>query len=121
MSFGNSFYTGEAPSEKKAQSINAKQALSVAQETLDLPVSKISDSSVEDLDGEVTIKGVSGVEEDPQAKLMYFVKPDGELALTWRVTSISEEAAFTSYVDVENGDGKLVGVFNHDSHFTYEV
>ena len=81
----------------------------------------MSESSLAGDDEVVTIKGVSGVERDPEANLVYFVKPDGELALTWRVKSVSDDAAITSYVDIDAEDGKLVGVVDHDSHFTYQV
>lgn len=121
LSFGNSFFTGKVPSAKSSKNVDAKQALVVAQEGLDLRLTKISESSLEGNDDTATIKGVSGVERDPEANLLYFVKPDGKLALTWKVKAFSEDAAFTSYVDVETDDGKLVGVINHDSHFTYQV
>lgn len=34
-----------------------------------------------------TLKGTSGAVSDPEARLVYFVKDDGTLTLTWRVES----------------------------------
>ncbi len=71
---------------------------------LDLPV--IGEATAE-ATGETmtfTLKGTSGAQKDPEARLMYFVKSTGELALTWRVETDVLDNWLLSYVDANTNE-----------------
>ena len=65
------------------------------------------------------VKGVGGVEKDPQAKPVYFMKENGDLALVWRVETDTKDNWLQSYVDKETKD--IYGVVDWVSDATYEV
>lgn len=92
-------------------------------DTLSLPVSK-ADAAVQDsgvtTQGPHTITGTTGAQEDPRAELVYFVKQDGSLALTWRVETRMEDEWLFSYVDAED-ESAVLGVVDFISFATYEV
>jgi extracellular elastinolytic metalloproteinase len=121
LSYGNSLYHGDIPTEFGSNSINAVEALDVVRSILELPLTAQGEATSEDDDGRVIIKGIEGAKEDPEAQLIYFVKPDGELTLTWKVKTRVQDTSFTSYVDAANGNAELVGVLDHMSHATYQV
>jgi extracellular elastinolytic metalloproteinase len=64
--------------------------------------------------------GTSGAVKDPEAKLVYFVKPDGGLALTWRVETDIYSNWLLSYVDAATGE-TIHGVVDWSADATYEV
>lgn len=67
-----------------------------------------------------TITGTTGAQQDPEAELVYFIKQDSGLALTWRVeTKLEDEWLFT-YVDAED-EAAVLGVIDFISFATYEV
>jgi extracellular elastinolytic metalloproteinase len=45
------------------------------------------------------LKGTSGAVSDPEAKLVYLVKEDGTLVLTWRVETDIMDNWLLTYVD----------------------
>lgn len=67
-----------------------------------------------------TITGTTGAQQDPEAELVYFIKRDGSLALTWRVETKLEDEWLFSYVDAEN-ESAVLGVIDFISFATYEV
>lgn len=96
------------------------QALAGATKVLELPVT--GEASAEAADGtEVyTLKGTSGAQKDPEARLVYFVKSDGSLALTWRVETDVLDNWLLSYVDA-NTNEEIHGVVDYVAEATYLV
>lgn len=118
FSYGNSFYTGPVPETsplKKRDSQDPVAALSGASSTLQLGVS--SDGATAEATDRIetyTIKGSSGAEFDPEARLVYLVRDDGTLALTWRVeTDVSSDWLLT-YVNAD-APSEVHGVVNYVS------
>jgi len=95
-------------------------ALGGAAKVLQLPVT--GDATAEKVDGEekYTLKGTSGAVSDPEARLMYFAKEDGSLALTWRVETDVDSNWLLSYVDAQNND-LVHGVVDYVAHATFQV
>lgn len=96
-------------------------ALKAAVNTLGLPV-EANDASAEATgENTYTFKQTSGAVSDPEARLVYFSKADGSVALTWRVeTDISENWLLT-YVNA-NDANHILGVVDYASDFaTMEV
>lgn len=123
FSYGNSFFTGDIPTEsplKKRDFSDPSQALTGATKILQLPVT--GESSAEAIDGTETyvLKGTSGAMKDPEARLVYFVKPDGTLALTWRVETDILDNWLLSYVDA-NTNEEVHGVVDYVAEATYLV
>lgn len=116
FSHGNSFFTGTVPETSPLQKRAFKDsltALSGANSILQLGVS-FDEASVVATDRIETYKitGTSGVQSDPEARLVYFVQGDGTLALTWRVeTDIGNDWLLT-YVDAETAT-QIHGVVNY--------
>lgn len=88
-------------------------ALSAANSILQLDV-KTEGATAEAKDGVETynIAGTSGAQSDPEARLLYFVKDDGTLALTWRVETDISSDWLLSYVDAVTTE-KVYGVVNY--------
>lgn len=74
-------------------------------------------------DGEVFVfEGTSGTTEDPEARLVYVVKPDGELGLAWHVKTRSEDDYLVTYVDATvESDPEIFGVVDYINRIGYEV
>lgn len=125
FSFGNSFFTGDIPVETpllKRSLLDPLEALDVASNALQLAVYKDTSAEAIKETESYKIKGVSGITQDPEATLVYFVKSDDSLALTWRVETKTSEDWVVSYVDAEaEAESKVVGLVNYISHATYEV
>ncbi|KAI1964686.1 hypothetical protein LOZ58_001373 [Ophidiomyces ophidiicola] len=122
FSFGNSFYTGKAPSPLvKRDRADPVQALKEACKTLQIPV-KTEKASAQAVKGSesVVFKGTSGALSEPKAKLVYLVKSDGNLALTWRVETDIGDNWLLSYVDAKDGK-KVHNVVDYVSEATYSV
>ncbi|OTB09393.1 hypothetical protein M426DRAFT_18039 [Hypoxylon sp. CI-4A] len=123
FSYGNSFFAGAIPEEnplgKRAFS-EPTQALSGATKLLELPVT--GDASAESAEGTETyvLKGTSGAQKDPEARLVYFVKSDGNLALTWRVETDILDNWLLSYVDA-NTNEEIHGVVDYVAEASYLV
>lgn len=116
FSHGNSFYTGAVPEAsplKKRDFQDSIAALNGANSILQLGVTADT-AAVEATDRieTYTITGTSGVQSDPEARLVYFVQADGTLALTWRVeTDIGNDWLLT-YVNAETST-QIHGVVNY--------
>jgi extracellular elastinolytic metalloproteinase len=67
-----------------------------------------------------TLKGTKGAEKDPEARLVYFVKSNGELALTWRVETDILDNWLLSYVDA-NTNEEIHGVVDWVQDATFKV
>lgn len=123
FSFGNSFFKGEIPEEsplvKRAFS-DPVQALTGATKVLELPVTGEATAEALDRVETYSLKGTSGAQEDPEARLVYFVKPDGTLALTWRVETDVLDDWLLTYVDASSNE-EVHGVVNYVAEATYEV
>lgn len=123
FSYGNSFYTGDIPAEsplvKRAFS-DPTQALSGATKVLQLPVT--GEATAEALENVETysLKGTSGAQEDPEARLVYYAKADGSLALTWRVETDVLDDWLLTYVDASSNE-EIHGVINYVADATYKV
>ena len=98
---------------KKRAFKDSISALNAANSILQLDV-KTEGATAEAQDGVETYKitGTSGAQADPEARLLYFVKDDGTLALTWRVETDISSDWLLSYVDAEATD-KVHGVVNY--------
>ena len=123
FSYGNSFYTGEIPKNSpldKRSFSDPTTALSGATQVLQLPIT--GEATAEPLDRIETysLEGTSGAQEDPEARLVYFVKSDGNLALTWRVETDVLDDWLLSYVDASSNE-EIHGVVNYVADATYEV
>lgn len=124
FSFGGSFFEGEIPELSPLQKrdvVEPVEALKTASNILQLPVEADSASAEpEDEDEAYVIKGTSGAEKDPKAKLMYLQTPEGQLRLVWRVeTDISSNWLLT-YVDA-NSNEEVHGVVDWAADASYSV
>ncbi|KAK6209242.1 hypothetical protein LQW54_006454 [Pestalotiopsis sp. IQ-011] len=123
FSFGNNFYTGEIPAESplgKRDFVDPVAALNGATSILDLPVT--GEAAAESVEGTEAYKltGTSGAQEDPEARLMYYVKQDGTLVLTWRVETDILDNWLLTYVDAETND-VVHGVVDYVAEASYLV
>lgn len=118
FSFGNNFFTGEIPAVSPLTKRDFKDPVAGfngAKEILQLPVEAVNPSAEAKEGTEVyTIKGTSGAVSDPEAKLVYLVKGDGSLSLTWRVETDIMPNWLLTYVDAENA-GEVHGVVDYTS------
>lgn len=121
LSYGSSLFRGDIPTEVDSKSLTAVQALDVLRSGLELPITVNEEVTPEDDADLLIIKGVQGAKEDPRAELVYFIKPNGDLALAWKVKTRVQDTSFTSYVDAGIENGELVGVVDHISRATYQV
>ncbi|KAH7401020.1 extracellular metallo proteinase 1 [Phaeosphaeria sp. MPI-PUGE-AT-0046c] len=123
FSYGNSFYTGPIPSNPltKRDFSDPVDALKAAKGTLQLPI-EAEKASAEPTEGKetFTLKNTSGAVKDPEAKLMYLVKEDGSLALTWRVETDIMSNWLLTYVDAATNE-KVHGVVDYSADATYQV
>ena len=124
FSFSNSFYAGEVPAQapiQKRSLLDLREALDTVIDTFSLPIETDSVVTVASQGVESQlITGTTGAKEDPKLKLVYFIKRDGDLALTWSVETRLEEQYLLSYVDAETDSGVL-GMIDFVSFATYEV
>ncbi|KFY36533.1 hypothetical protein V494_05022 [Pseudogymnoascus sp. VKM F-4513 (FW-928)] len=123
FSFGNSFFTGEVPSENplvKRGQVDAIAALKGASNVLGLKIdAETAKAKAEEALEHYIIEGTTGAHQDPKARLVYFQKEDG-LSLTWRVETDLRENWLLSYVEA-NGASEVFGVVNYVSDATYQV
>ncbi|KAI0968120.1 extracellular elastinolytic metallo proteinase [Xylaria arbuscula] len=123
FSYGNSFYQGEIPADsplRKRDFSEATQALEKATSILDIPVEGKATAEATGETETFTLKGTSGAQKDPEARLMYFVKSDGELALTWRVETDVLDNWLLSYVDAKTNE-EIHGVVDWVQDATLKV
>jgi extracellular elastinolytic metalloproteinase len=95
--------------------------LKAANSLLELSI-KADDVSAEATEGKetFTLKGTSGAVKDPEAKLVYLVKADGSLALTWRVETDIMSNWLLTYVDAATNK-EIHGVVDYSADATYQV
>ncbi|KAI0391846.1 extracellular elastinolytic metallo proteinase [Xylariaceae sp. FL0594] len=123
FSYGNSFYQGEIPKENpvhKRAFGAATAALEKATSELLLPVTGKATAVPTKDANTFTLKGTKGAEKDPEARLVYLVKPTGELALTWRVETDILDNWLLSYVDAKTMK-EIHGVVDWVQDATFKV
>ncbi|PYH29079.1 extracellular metalloproteinase [Aspergillus neoniger CBS 115656] len=122
LSFGHSFFTGALPSSylDNPNLSSPVAALRGARDALQLPLT-IDNVSTEAANGlnEYIFRQAAGAVSDPKAKLVYLVKPDGTLALTWRVETDMYEHWLLTYIDAETTT--VHGVVDYVADATYQV
>jgi extracellular elastinolytic metalloproteinase len=124
FSFGNNFFTGQIPTENplhKRAFQDPSAALRVASNTLQLDVNTASASAQAVPDAVETFKltGTTGTAKEPEARLVYLVKGDGSLVLTWRLETKLSNHWLLTYVD--SNSETVHGVVNWVQEATYEV
>lgn len=124
FSFGNSFFTGDVPEVSplvKRDHVDAVAALKSATGVLQLPVTA-DGASAEPTEGQetYTLTGTTGAVKDPEARLVYFQKADGSLALTWRVETDILSNWILTYVDAASGE-EVHGVVDWAADASYQV
>ncbi|KMP09548.1 extracellular elastinolytic metalloproteinase [Coccidioides immitis RMSCC 2394] len=127
FSFGNSFYKGKIPEENpmvKRDHADPVKALKGVVSALKLPVKteKASAAISAQSQGQdaVVFKGTSGALSDPKGELVYLIKPDGELSLTWKVETDVGDNWLLSYIDAKDGND-IHGVVDYVADATYQV
>jgi extracellular elastinolytic metalloproteinase len=123
FSYGNSFYTGDVPSNPltKRDFSDPVDALKTANGKLQLSL-EAEKASAEAAEGKetFTLKGTSGAVKDPEAKLVYLMKADGSLALTWRVETDILSNWLLTYVDAATNEN-IHGVVDYSADAQYQV
>lgn len=95
-------------------------ALTGATKLLQLPVTGAASAEPADGTEKYTLKGASGTVSDPEARLVYFAKEDGTLALTWRVETDIMDNWLLTYVDAVTNE-EVHGVVDYVAHAQYLV
>jgi extracellular elastinolytic metalloproteinase len=97
------------------------EALKTANEKLQLPI-EAGEAKAEAAAGKetFTLTGTSGAMKDPEAKLVYLVKTDGSLALTWRVETDILSNWLLTYVDAGSNQA-IHGVVDYSADAVYQV
>ncbi|KAI1809534.1 fungalysin metallopeptidase [Poronia punctata] len=123
LSYGHSFFTGKQPTVNPLQKRSfggAEKAIQGVMKSLGLPLSgQAIAEPLEDLEAYV-LKGISGVVSEPTARLAYLIKPDGDLALSWKVETNMGRSWLHSYVDAITGK-EVYGTVDWVSDATYKV
>ncbi|KAK2749929.1 Extracellular metalloproteinase 9 [Myotisia sp. PD_48] len=124
FSYGNSFYTGKIPKSNpllKRDFSDPVAALKGASESLNLQVTSKNAKATPAKEAEsFVIKGTSGALSDPKAVLMYFIKGDGRLALTWRVETDIGDNWLLSFVDAKDNKN-IHGVVDYVASAEFQV
>ncbi|OBT50209.1 hypothetical protein VE04_09851 [Pseudogymnoascus sp. 24MN13] len=124
FSYGNSFFSGDVPSENPLVArgrVDAVAALKGASNVLGLEISADgAQAKAEEALEHYIIEGTTGAQQDPKARLVYFQKEDGSLSLSWRVETDLKDNWLLSYVDA-SGASEVYGVVNYVSDATYQV
>ena len=118
FSYGHTFFKGEIPSSAQAQ-VNPAKALQGAVGELGLPITADQASAEKKETNVYAIKNTSGAVKEPEARLVYFVKTDGSLELTWRVETDILSNWLLSYVSA--GSNNVLNVVDWSADATYEV
>ncbi|KAH8666865.1 extracellular metallo proteinase mep [Xylariales sp. PMI_506] len=123
FSFGHNFFTGAVPAVSpltKRSFVDPTVALTGATGILSLPVTGTATAEAVEGKEAYKLRGTSGAQSDPEARLMYYVKQDGGLALTWRVETDILDNWLLTYVDAET-NGAVHGVVDYVAEATFEV
>ncbi|SPO01672.1 probable Extracellular metalloproteinase MEP [Cephalotrichum gorgonifer] len=126
FSFGGNFYTGDIPDQppiqKRDDTEGALDAVKSVTSTLGLGVD-LSDAVAavvnDDDSADYVVSGADGVQKDPKATVVYFVKSDGTLSLSWRVETDTGDNWLQSYIDKDSQE--IHGVVDWVSDATYQV
>jgi extracellular elastinolytic metalloproteinase len=123
FSYGSSFFTGSIPSNPltKRDFSDPVDALKTATNMLSLPI-QAEKAKAESAEGKetFTFKGTSGAVKDPKAKLVYLVKEDQTLALTWRVETDIMSNWLLTYVDAAT-NSEVHAVVDYSADAVYQV
>lgn len=124
FSYGHSFYTGKIPDANpltKRDYTDPVAALRGTNEALQLSITldQVSTEATEDKES-FNFKGVSGTVSDPKAQLVYLVKEDGSLALTWKVETDIDSNWLLTYIDANTGKD-VHGVVDYVAEADYQV
>ncbi|KAH7121776.1 extracellular metallo proteinase MEP [Dactylonectria estremocensis] len=123
FSYGNSFYTGKLPGPLAKRDVSDPvDALKGAVDVLSLPVDT-ADAAAKPKSGSehYTFTGTDGTVTAPEAKLVYLVKSDGSLVLTWRVETDVLDNWLLTYIDATTNE-KVFGVVDYVADLaTYKV
>ncbi|KAB8230273.1 Fungalysin/Thermolysin Extracellular metalloproteinase 5 [Aspergillus alliaceus] len=124
FSYGHSFYTGKIPEASpltKRDFADPVAALRGTSEALQLSITldQVSAEAAEEKES-FHFRGVSGTVSDPKAQLVYFAKPDGELALTWKVETDIDSNWLLTYIDAASTKD-VHGVVDYVSEADYQV
>ncbi|TVY80283.1 Extracellular metalloproteinase mep [Lachnellula suecica] len=124
FSYGNSFYSGETPSESplvKRDQVDPVTALKGVANVLALPIiATDATAKPEEATEHYVIEGSTGANQDPKARLVYFQTPENTLSLTWRVETDLIDDWILSYVDA-SGASEVFGVVNYVADASYRV
>lgn len=124
FSFGNSFFSGDipaAPSKSKRDQMEPVAALKSAISILDLPVSAAS-ATAEPKEAADTyaLKQTTGAVSEPEARLVYVITAENQLALTWRVETDVMSNWLLTYVDASDGS-QVHAVVDYSADASYQV
>ncbi|RAK80043.1 extracellular metalloproteinase [Aspergillus fijiensis CBS 313.89] len=124
FSYGNSFYTGKIPHGNpllRQGVIDPVTALDRASKALSLALS-LDNLKCERVPGtnNHVFQGTSGAITEPKARLVFLLKSDESLALTWRVEAHMDSNWYLTYVDA-GANATVHGVVDYASSATYEV
>lgn len=86
---------------------------------LSITLDQVSTEAAEDKES-FNFKGVSGTVSDPKAQLVYLMKEDGSLALTWRVETDVDSNWLLTYIDANTGKD-VHGVVDYVAEADYQV
>lgn len=86
---------------------------------LSITLDQVSTEATEDKES-FNFKGVSGTVSDPKAQLVYLVKEDGSLALTWKVETDIDSNWLLTYIDANTGKD-VHGVVDYVAEADYQV
>ncbi|PYI31155.1 extracellular metallo proteinase MEP [Aspergillus indologenus CBS 114.80] len=123
FSYGSSFYTGMIRRRDLllgTDAIGSVTALNRACKALRLPLS-LDNVKCERVQGyDLVFRGTSGAISDPKARLVFLVRSDESLALTWRVEAHMDSNWYLIYVDA-GANATVHGVVDYAASATYEV
>jgi extracellular elastinolytic metalloproteinase len=98
----------------------AEKAIQGVMKSLGLPLSgEPIAEPLEELESFV-LKGISGVVSEPIARLTYLAKPEGDLALSWKVETNLGRSWLHSYVDAFTSS-EVYGTVDWVSDASYKV
>ncbi|KAE8374395.1 extracellular metallo proteinase NpIII [Aspergillus bertholletiae] len=124
FSYGNSFYTGPVPGIAdlaKHEFTDPVPALKFALTTFQLSIqADVVSAEATKHPQNYIFRGMSGAVSDPTAVLVYFMKLNRTLSLTWRIETDIDENRLLTYVDAETAV-EIHGVVDYVSESTFKV
>lgn len=97
-------------------------ALDHAVSTFALPIDNAATATAEPTEGadDFVLTGTSGAQSNPKARLVYFVKADNSLVLTWRIETDVLDDWLLTYVDAES-TSQVHSVVNYVAEAGFQV